>query len=188
MASSYRYPSRRQHGFSLLEMLTTMGIVVILAAVAVPGFDTMMKNNRRQQAVDNFWHAIFLARSEAIKRNSVVVLCKSSNGTQCNNNPGNWADGWIVFDNLDRDEPAQVDDGEPVLRIYNATEQVSVTYDGERQTFAFRPFAQRFANGTIVFCDARGSNEARAIIISQTGRPRQSKRNASNGRLDCSNT
>jgi type IV fimbrial biogenesis protein FimT len=182
----------RQHGFSLLELMITLGIVAILATVAIPSFDTMMKNTRRRQSVDNFWHAIFLARNEAIKRNSVVVLCKSRDGTQCDNRPGNWAHGWLVFENVDHDEPAQIDADEPILRMYNAVEQISVisnpTSEAGRQTFTFRPVAQGGVTGTVVFCDARGSSEARAIIISQTGRPRQSTRDASNRPLDCSNS
>jgi len=72
-----------------------------------------------------------------------------------------------------------------VLRIYNAVEDISVTSNHGRQTFSFSPYAQGSVNGTIVFCDARGSDEARAIIISHTGRPRQSKRDASNQPLSC---
>lgn len=179
-------PIRTQQGFTLIEMLICIGIVAILASIAIPSFDTLLKNTNRRRCVDNFWHAIFLARNEAIKRNSVVVLCKSDNGSRCDNREGNWAGGWIVFENLDHDEPAQVDAGEPILRIYNAAEHIAVT--SNRQTFAFRPVAQGAVNGTIVFCDGRGSSAARAIIISHTGRPRQSNKDASNRPLVCSST
>jgi type IV fimbrial biogenesis protein FimT len=170
-------------GFSLVELLTALAIVAVLATTAIPSFATLQKNTQRRHSVDNFWHAIFLARSEAIKRNSVVALCKSDSTTTCDNSPGNWSSGWIVFDNLDRDEPAQLDSGEPILRIYNATPKVSVT--SNRQTFSFRPVAQGAVNGTIVFCDTRGASAARAIIISHTGRPRQSTRDASGRPLNC---
>lgn len=173
-------------GFSLVELLIALAIVVVLATTAFPSFTTLQQNTQRRQSVDNFWHAIFLARSEAIKRNSVVALCKSSAGNHCDNTPGNWSNGWIVFENLDHDQPAQLDSGEPILRIYNATPKINVT--SNRQTFSFRPVAQGAVNGTIIFCDTRGSSAARAIIISHTGRPRQSTKNASGHPLTCPTT
>ncbi|MGE0115034.1 MAG: GspH/FimT family pseudopilin [Steroidobacteraceae bacterium] len=176
-------PRHPQSGLTLIELSISLAAVAILAVVATPSFSEMQKNALRRQSMNNFWHAIFLARNEAIKRNSVVALCKSVTGRRCDNNSSNWADGWIVFENLDRDEPAQVDNGEPILRIYNATEQIAVT--SNRETFSFRPVTQNSANGTIVFCDSRGNGAARAIIISHTGRPRQSSKDASNQPLDC---
>jgi type IV fimbrial biogenesis protein FimT len=41
-----------------------------------------------------------------------------------------------------------------------------------RRSFAFRPFEIRSTNGTLIFCDRRGPEFARAVIISYTGRPR----------------
>lgn len=178
------FKSLRAQGFTVVELVATLAIVAILAAVAAPSFATLQQNTQRRHSVDSFWHAIFLARNEAIKRNSVVALCKSTTTHTCDHSPGNWSAGWIVFENVDRDEPAQLDSGEPVLRIYNATPKITVT--SNRQTFSFRPVTQGAVNGTITFCDTRGASEARAIIISHTGRPRVSNKNASGRPLICS--
>ncbi len=173
----------RQIGFTLIELLITISIVAILFGLAIPSFTEMRQNSIRRTALNDYWHAIFLARNEAIKRNSVVVLCKSIDGQTCQNTDEEWSAGWIVFDNLDHDEPAQRDSNEPVLHNYNPTRGISIR--SNRDNFSFRPFAQGAVNGTIVFCDSRGSSAARAIIISHTGRPRQSTVDASNHALTC---
>lgn len=174
---------RPQHGMTLIELLVTLAIAAILLGVGVPSFATLHKNAVRRTALNDYWHSIFLARNEAIKRNSVVVLCRSDDGHACDSGSALWSDGWLVFDNLDHDEPAQRDANEPILYRYQAHDGIHVR--SNRSNFSFRPVAQGAVNGTITFCDDRGSAEARAIIISHTGRPRQSNRDASNRPLSC---
>lgn len=180
------YRPHRDQGLTLVEMITVIAILGILAMVAAPSFITFRQNAERTRAVNAFVHAVFLARSEAIKRHSVVALCKSSSGLRCENAAGNWANGWVVFHNIDRDEPAQIDAGEAVLLRQAAWEHGRITSNPGRQTFSFRPTTQGSVNGTLLFCDERGGAEARALIISHTGRPRVSTRDANNKRLVCS--
>ncbi len=170
-------------GFTLIEMIVTVTIMAILATTAVPALTDLVRNARHRSAINDYWHAIFLARSEAIKRNSVVVICKSANGQQCHHGNNNWAHGWVVFENRDRDDPAQIDTDEPVLAVGNPKPEAFIS--SNRPSFDFRPFAQGKVNGTIVFCDARGDDRARAIIISHTGRPRESSRDANRRALHC---
>jgi type IV fimbrial biogenesis protein FimT len=173
---------RRYRGFTLIEMLVALAILAILAAVAAPGLASIQQNAARRTALNDFWHAIFLARSEAIKRNAVVAICRSADGEHCDNAATDWSQGWIVFDNLDHDEPAQRDVDEPLIHAFSSSPSVHIT--SNRKTFSFRPATQGVVNGTIVFCDASGHG-AEAIIISHTGRPRQSTRDASNKPLKC---
>lgn len=52
------------------------------------------------------WHGfasdLTLAQSEAVRRASRMVLCKSSDGEHCAGK-GSWAQGWIVFHDADGD-------------------------------------------------------------------------------------
>jgi type IV fimbrial biogenesis protein FimT len=173
----------RQPGHTLPELVFTLAIVAGLLGWGVPSFAEFRRNAERAREVNQFVQAVYLARSEAIKRNGVVSLCPSVDGDTCGPAGTPWQRGWIVFVNDDRDSPAVRDGVEELLRVYDAWELGAV--NANRGTLSFRPFGQLGVTATFTFCDARGSTAARAVIISQTGRPRVSDRNASNGPLDC---
>lgn len=171
-------------GVSLVELTATLAIIGILSAVAVPNLAYLHRSAARTTAVNDFMHSIFLARSRAISTNGVVSICRSSNGEKCDSRASNWETGWIVFDNLDRDQPADRDVGEPIVYRHGTWPTGRIT--SNRLSFSFRPTAQTDVNGTIVFCGQSGAKiEGRAIIISHTGRPRVSLQDASNKPLAC---
>lgn len=174
---------RRFAGLSLLEMMVTLSIVAILSGIAAPSFAGLMRDSARTTAVNDFIHALFLARSEAIKRGRIVSLCKSSDGSTCSNRADTWSGGWIVFVNDDGDDLPQRDEGEDILWVYQGWSNGSIT--SNRLAYSFRAYNQGVVNGTLLFCDSRGGAHARAIIISQTGRPRVSQRDSSNKPLRC---
>ena len=103
----------RQSGFTLPELMVTVVVVAILITVAVPGFRTMVQNNRITTQVNELVTSLNLARSEAIKRSTVVTVCASSSGANC---VGNWDQGWIIF--TDSDNNGVVTGGtDEILRV-----------------------------------------------------------------------
>jgi type IV fimbrial biogenesis protein FimT len=169
-------------GTTLVELLAALAIVAVLATMAAPSFQTLYWDGRRTAAVNGFLHTVFLARSEAIKRARIVSVCPSSDAEHCG--PGaDWSTGWIVFENQDGDEPAVRAAGEPLIFTSAGWPGVSIT--SNRRAYSFRPVTQGVVNGTVVFCDARGAAQARAIIISHTGRPRVAQRDAAGKPLRC---
>ena len=173
-------PSR---GYTLPELLCLLALAAALAAWAVPSLREFGLNASRTGEVNGFVQAVHLARSEALKRNGVVSLCPSRDGRRCTSGAP-WHDGWIVFVNLDRDTPADRDAGEDLLRSYPAWPDGRV--DANRGTLSFRAFGQSGVTATLTFCDPRGSRAARAVVISQTGRPRVAERSSTGGPLPCS--
>ncbi len=173
----------RTAGTTLVELLTTLTIVAVLATVALPGFHTLHLDSRRATVVNGFLHSLFLARSEAIKRGQIVSVCRSSDGRSCEPGTGDWRGGWIVFANSDRDDPPERDSDEELITSSVGWPGGSIT--SNRRGYSFRPATQGVVNGTIVFCDARGSSYARAIIISHTGRPRVAQRDSAGKPLRC---
>ena len=81
-------------GFTLVELMITISVLAVLLAIAVPSFSEIVLSSRLRSYANDFVASTTLARGEAIKRNSLVSLCASSNGTSCT---GNWEQGWIVL-------------------------------------------------------------------------------------------
>ena len=87
-------------GFTLIELMVTVMVLAILMMVAIPSFNSALVNYRLTSISNTFVASAQLARSEAIKRNSRVTMCKSANGVDCTTT-GDWQQGWIVFQDID---------------------------------------------------------------------------------------
>ena len=90
----------KEPGFTLVELLITIVVVSILLAAGVPAFQSFIKNNRVTAQTNDLVSAIQLARSEALKRGANVVVCASKDQATCSEDKNTWADGWIVFSDL----------------------------------------------------------------------------------------
>jgi type IV fimbrial biogenesis protein FimT len=173
----------RPDGYTLPELVFCVALLAGLVAWGVPAFRELRLDAARSGEVNLFLQTVYIARSEAMKRNSVVSLCPSVDGRRCASPGTGWEQGWIVFVNTDQDSPAVRDDNEELLQAYGPWPQGRVL--ANRPTLSFRAFGQSGVTATYTFCDARGGPSARAVIISQTGRPRVSDRNASGAPLAC---
>ena len=150
-------------------MLVTLTLIAVLAGLAIPSFAGMAARNRIAVEIDALFHAIHLARKESIMRRQVVSICPSDNGTTCGDR-ADWAAGWIMFNNRDRDSPPQRDPGEPLLRVHFVADAVMIT--ANRRTFTLRATQKRATNGTFVVCDRQARAAPKALVVSYTGRPR----------------
>lgn len=96
-------PARCRHGargFTAIELMVTIAIAAILAALAAPSFTGLMENWRVRQATEELQNTLYYARSEAIKRGGDVVLRKNPQNTDGCQEAGatqKWGCGWFVF-------------------------------------------------------------------------------------------
>jgi len=164
-------------GFTLIEMLVALAVLAILTGLAAPSFLATVRDNRLVTQTNEFIGALHLARSEAVKRNADVVVCKSSDGASCNDSLG-WTDGWVVL----------ADNGTLVLRA-------GPPLDGDNRIFASSGLENRVTftrrgmasveGGTWQFCDVRGSASAHSVILKPSGRPKIAKTLHGGGPLTC---
>lgn len=169
-------------GFTLLELMLTLAVAAVLAAVAIPNMRDFIRNNRLTSASNDLLRSIQISRSEAIKRQRVVAVCASGDPLDEEATCAAGAlSGWIVFE--DRNNNWTRDDDEEILDRKQVPPGVTAVnnHDG---IVSYSPTG--FANKTpgqeatdrVVFCDQRGNarlgdnSTARALVIEPGGRAR----------------
>lgn len=180
-----RSPSR-QRGLTFPELVVALAIFAILTAIAIPSLQGFLQETRLSTASNDLTSTIFLARSEAVKRNQRVGLCRSADPLAsmptCTSGAGSWADGWLVFEDANRNNVYDAGT-DTLLRQREGLRNVVLTGTSScvDDTLVFDPQGRETtcgaAGGTIVVCDARltsssGARGWREIVVSNTGRPR----------------
>jgi len=172
-----RYPPGAQTGFTLIELMVTMGIAAILLTVAVPSFQTTIANNRLATQTNNLVTDVNIARSEAVKRGTSVLLCSSATPNAatptCTGAGNTWTSGWLVF--VDTDASGAFDAGDTLIKVGQTSDGTTTV----RATTGLNTFTY-LADGTnasaavssFAICDNRGANFGRQVRINPTGRPR----------------
>ena len=172
----------RTAGFTLVELAAVLSIVGILLVTASPSLQTLLLDARRTRALNALLHGLHAARVESIRTSADVVLCPAT-GDACGDGADDWNSGWMVFVNADGDQPPERDGDERIVLRHAAAGAATVT--ANRARFVYRPYARRATAGTLVYCDRRGADAARAVIVSYTGRPRIAAEDASGNPLTC---
>ena len=92
---------KRTDGFTLVEVIITLVVISILAAVGVPGLSRLMANNQAIANTNNLVTALYFSRSESVKRGVQISLCAKSaaepGNTTCGGGGAGWSNGWISF-------------------------------------------------------------------------------------------
>jgi type IV fimbrial biogenesis protein FimT len=168
----------RLYGVTLIELMISLTLMGVLAMMAVPAMSGMLNSFRVDSATRAMIASLQLARNEAAMRGGRVVVCKSSNGSDCSHTKG-WEQGWIVF--RDGNNNAVVDQGEPILHREPAMpEALSFTGNVTVVSYvSYTPYGHAnmtngaFQAGTLTVCSpSKRGFEARQIVINSTGRAR----------------
>ena len=172
----------RDSGYSLLELMLTIAVAAMILTLGLPSFSALKARNAQRVEINALFHAVHLARKGSIMRKQVVSLCPTADGLTCN--PGrDWSGGFLVFENSDRDEPPELDDGEILLYRHLASPSVKIA--ANRRGFTLRATFLRATNGTLVVCDRAARVSPRALVISYTGRPRVAERTPRGAPYSC---
>lgn len=170
----YISANRRQRGFTMMELVITITLVSITAALAVPSMRTYVLNSRMTGASQEVLRSLQTARSEATKRQRNVVVCASANPTAgtaaaCTTSVPS---GWIMFE--DTDNGVDHDTTEELIDIHTVdSSKVSLVGDGA-VSYAASGFANPGGATAIVICDSRGNVDSNGLGVGDSGVQAQS--------------
>lgn len=167
-------------GFTLIELMAALSLLAILSLIAAPSFSAYLRDCRRSAATDTITHAVHAARLLAATHGRPVEICPSLNRRDCA--PGEDWGGTLLL----RQVPAAADAAAAAVRIIQLPSgEPPLTVHANRDSIRFTPLVPAATAATITVCDDRGPEFAAAVIVSRSGRPRLSGRDASGASLQC---
>lgn len=141
-------------GFTLTEFMVAVAILGMLASFGIPSLTESIRNFKAKTAAENFLSTLYLARSEAVKRNGISM---SAIG-------GSWGNGIELKDNTNN-----------LIRSIPAVSGTTITNIGGLTTIAvdrWGKFGTNVNDASFVIAPSSGANAAntRAVCTSLGGR------------------
>lgn len=151
---------RCARGFTLVEAVVAMAVLVVVVSVALPSMAEFTASNQVAAARANFSATMALARTEAAKR-GVPVLVQAEPGGVTGNE---FAQGWAVV--VDADGNGQA--GSSELRIRRVAALPRGVRLGGPATLGFQPTGALAGTSDVVYTLCRTEGAARGYSVTLT--------------------
>ena len=161
---------KRVNGFTLLELIFTLSLLVILLTLGIPAFSQWVQRSKATDLQYTLLHSIHYARTQATQLQSTVTLCPGTSACE-----ETWGPNLLIFNDLNSN--GAQDNDETLLK------QIDIGLLGRHlnwRSFRKKPYLQfssqgltRASNGTFHFCPKEPSNNLEfSLILARTGRAR----------------
>ena len=176
--------SRRERGFTLIELMVTVSVAAILLAMAAPSLASFIRSNRLTSSANEMVATLQTARTSAVSNRARVVVCPSDDGATCADAVGG---RWIAVMTRNGVDTVLRDSSLPEA----VTIKASANLSAGGNTFTFFPSgfsvvgagAAGTTNGTIGLCVADLSGNNGIDVTASVGRISTARRAAT---VDCS--
>ena len=167
-------------GFTLVELLIVLGIIVALIGFAVPGWRSQIIAKQVDTASSRLLHHLSLARTLSIRTWLSVLVCPASRTLACESG-ASWSGGWFGF--IDKDLDNQYDTEEKLIFATASAPGVDI-YWRTPNWIRFQPHGEAWPNGHFRFC-SQSDEHAQTVIVHLTGRARLSASSPTGQTISC---
>lgn len=155
----------RSSGFTLIELMVVIAVLGVLAALAGPSFSSFISAQRIRNASFDLVSDLLLARSEALTRQTAVVITPSSSSAD------GWTGGWRL--NATSASGALITNRTDLpasIRFVPSATLSSLNFGPDGRTVAGTTFTVRGAEE-----DAASKSNWSCVRLDATGRAQSSK-------------
>ena len=90
--------SRFTRGFTIIELMVTVAVLGVLAAIAAPSFQPLIERWQVRQVSEELQSTLYFTRSEAIKRGGNIIIQRSTSASNCSVSDADlWKCGWVFY-------------------------------------------------------------------------------------------
>lgn len=174
----------RVSGYSLIELIAVLAIMVITFGLAAPPLSAMVERNKAATGINWIVRAINITRISAVDHGSLTTLCPTRDDRSCG---GKWHRRIMIF--TDRNNDKKVGANEKLIAVMN--------FPHEGSTLKWRAFRNRqylqmtsggftnYQNGNFVYCSRdQDLRFARQIVLNLQGRVKQSYDRNNDGMIE----
>lgn len=165
-------------GLSLIELMVALAIFALVMGFGIPSYRDWIAARELANHAEYLAETLNQARSEAVKRQVRVNVCKSSDGKQCAT-AGTWSAGWIMFADDNRD--GTIEAPESVIR-HESPPGNGITVTANRPLDSYVSYTNfgyaRLLNGALqmgTFEVCKPGQKAIDVVLANSGRVRLSR-------------
>jgi type IV fimbrial biogenesis protein FimT len=177
----------RQGGFSLGEVVATLGVLGVSLSLVVPSLSSVTQSNLRASGINELVGTLHVARSEALTLNQAIVICPSQDGESCAQVP--WEAGWLRF--VDGNGDFRLSPGERLLGVSPALGGLFLRTQAFGTAIGYSPAGRVLSpdsgqsGGDWTICPTGDATSARILTVSALGHPLLAERSLDGQEPDC---